>query len=118
MAADSYFDLSEMADLLEEERRTLLCGKLKDLQDIARRKEELAAQLEAAFPPDNEGLREIRENMARNQRLMACAMEGIRAVSNRLEELRRVCNGLVTYGRDGKRENAATILRPKLEKRA
>lgn len=118
MAADSKVALSELADILEEERRILLCGRLEDLPDIARRKEEFLTRLEVAVPHDDERLREIRQSMVRNQRLMAHAMEGIRAVSDRLEELRRVCSGLVTYGRDGKRENAVTISRPKLERRA
>ncbi len=119
MAADiRRSGLTELADLLEKERQALLDGRLPDLPDIARRKEALAAQLAGRVSDDDRGLADIRERLQRNHRLLSSALEGIRFVSGRLEELQRVGQCLSTYDRSGRRQDIATQARPKLEKRA
>lgn len=110
--------LDDLDALLDSERRALVSGNLDELSQLHDRKEELISALNALDRLEADALTSIRNKMSRNQALLSSAMEGIRAVADRMAELRRVRQNLSTYDRDGKRHQIATSTEQKLEKRA
>lgn len=110
--------IEELDQLLDSERRALVSGNLDDLSRLHDRKESLISSLNALDRLEANALSNVREKMSRNQTLLSNAMEGIRAVADRMAELRRVRQNLSTYDRDGKRHQIPTSTEQKLEKRA
>ncbi len=104
--------------LLDSERQALVSGNLDELSQLHDRKEQLISALNALDRLEADALVGVREKMSRNQALLSSAMEGIRAVADRMAELRRVRQNLSTYDRDGKRHQFPTSTAQKLEKRA
>jgi len=104
--------------LLEEERGALTNGELDKLENILARKEDLFDQLNSMTDVDHEALDSVQSKVSRNQALLGSAMQGIKAVANRMAELRKVRKGLDVYNRSGQRTSFATTGSLKLEKRA
>jgi flagellar biosynthesis/type III secretory pathway chaperone len=104
--------------LLEEERGALTNGELDKLEGILARKEDLFDQLNSMTDVDHEALDSVQSKVSRNQALLGSAMQGIKAVANRMAELRKVRKGLDVYNRSGQRTSFATTGSLKLEKRA
>lgn len=119
MAEKTIDGLIEDLDLLlDSERQALVAGNLDQLPDLLDRKEKLISSLNALDRLEADALNNVRTKMTRNQELLGSAMEGIRAVADRMAELRRIRQSLSTYDRDGKRHQISTSTDQKLEKRA
>ena len=110
--------IDELDELLDAERRALLAGNLDELSRLYDNKEKLVASLNALDWIEAEHLAGLQKKMSHNQRLLTSAMEGIRAVADRMAELRRLRQSLSTYDRDGRRHQFETPTEQKLEKRA
>jgi flagellar biosynthesis/type III secretory pathway chaperone len=117
-AEDRISLLGEMNLLLEDERKTLLKGDLDGLESLLERKEALVVRLNQIEQLSDGDLGELRNKAARNHELLDSAMQGIRAVADRMAELRRVRKGLQTYDRSGRKTEVETSSQRKLEKRA
>ena len=65
-----------------------------------------------------EQLAPVQSKVQRNQALLGGALDGIRAVADRMAEMRRVRQGLETYDRSGQRTSLSAPSRPKVERRA
>ncbi len=102
-------------DLLDRERAALLAGDFDTLSRLIDEKEHLLGTLSDASP---DGLDSLQTKAARNQELLNSALDGIRAVANRLEALREVRGTLNTYDRSGKRQSIEGLARPRIERRA
>ncbi len=101
----------DLAALLEEERRAILSGRWEALGSLARRKE---VALAAA---DGTGLAPLAAGLARNQALLAAAIDGVREVGRRRAALASSRAGLVTYDARGTRAELP-LAPPKIERRA
>lgn len=104
MAQSDYDRLTDaLLDLLETERNALLCGDLMSLEDLALRKAELCSELAALDVAADVPKRSHLLARARaNESLLGAAESGVRAVIDRLAELRRITEGGGTYDRDGR----------------
>lgn len=112
-------DLIEtLDDLLDRERKSLLDGNIEQIENIMSEKERLFGDLNAKQPAPSGDLEKIRNKVKRNQALLNSALEGIRAVADRMAELRRVRAGLQTYDRRGNKQSFGTRTSPNMEKRA
>ncbi|MCE8512623.1 flagellar biosynthesis protein FlgN [Ruegeria pomeroyi] len=110
--------LSSLDELLEMERAALVRGELEQLGRMTDEKERLVQRINATPDLLHEQLRPLHQKVTRNQVLLNSALEGIRAVSNRMSELRKVRQGLETYDRDGHKHRYAAFGKTQLEKRA
>ena len=71
---------------------------------------ERALDAELANPaekPDAEALKAIRARAQRNAATLIAVQRGMRSALRRLAEIRSVTDGLVTYDRSGRHENAS-----------
>ncbi len=100
---------SDLAQLLEEERSAILAGRWDALDALARRKEAALA--------DAGDLAPLAASLARNQALLAAALEGVREVGRRRAALASSRLGLVTYDARGARAELP-LAPPKFERRA
>ncbi len=107
-----------LEDLLDMERAALIQGQLDQLDHMLPRKEELIASVKDLQVHETEDLIRLQHKVDRNQALLKSASDGIKAVANRMAELRQVRQGLSTYDAAGQRSNYAVRHEPKLEKRA
>lgn len=119
MSDDGFAQMvDELHDLLDRERAALLAGDLEEIGRLFELKEALANRFVAAGEADPGIYGEVQQKVERNQALLTSAMEGIRVVSDRIGELRRVKQGFETYDRDGTRKKVGVARQGKLEKRA
>mgnify|MGYP000645697030 CR=1 FL=1 len=110
--------IDQLDSLLEEERAALTKGELNKLEAILERKEALFDKLNSYSDLEAEALETVQGKVSRNQALLGSAMQGIKAVANRMAELRKVRKGLEVYDRAGRRTSFTTKGSVKLEKRA
>ena len=110
--------IDALDEQLELERDALKNGQLEKLEAILAKKEELIDELNAQNDLGHETLNDVHEKVSRNQDLLKSAMLGIKAVSARMQELRKVRQGLEVYDPRGQRARYATNGATKLEKRA
>ncbi len=115
--------IDELDQLLEKEREALLVGDLEQIGRLMALKEQLIDKIngldtaeKAAL--DRNALSQMQDKMTRNQALLQGAMEGIRAVADRIAGLRRVREGLETYDQSGRKTQHATGVKGNVEKRA
>jgi len=111
MAADPR---DELARLLEEERGLILSGAWSDLQALAPRKERCLRSMEAE---DAGRLGLLANGLARNQALLAAALDGLRDATRRRAALASARKGLVTYNASGARAELPTAS-PRFERKA
>lgn len=104
--------------LLDRERQALLDGDLEKIGQLMPAKEDLVQQLNDLQAHQTDDLAEVHEKVTRNQALLGSALDGIRAVSNRMADLRRVRSGLEIYDRSGQKTKFATSVPASVEKRA
>ena len=118
MTHETYQDITDALNkLLETERQHLLSGNLEALAGLLEEKEELIDTMNALEPiPDT--LSGIQVKVVRNQALLSSAMEGIRAVAERVASLRRVRKSLETYDQSGRKQTYETRTKSSVEKRA
>lgn len=110
--------LTELSELLDQEREALLKGDLEKLGALLVPKEALIDALNVGPQPDSEAIRQLDRKVQRNQLLMDGALEGIRAVAARLAKLREVKGALETYGADGRKRDLPSPVESSVERRA
>lgn len=110
--------IEELDQLLDRERQALLAGDLEQIARILVLKEALIDQINAFDAAERDNLERVHDKLTRNQTLLKGAMEGIRAVADRMADLRRVRQGLETYDRSGRKTRHDTQPNSNVEKRA
>ncbi len=95
--------IEALNDLLDEERELLLEGDLDQLAGLLKSKEALIEEVNGSSQTDASAVQSLDRKVKRNQLLLDGALEGIRAVADRLAHLKRARGTLDTYGPDGKR---------------
>ncbi|WP_170563603.1 flagellar biosynthesis protein FlgN [Ruegeria atlantica] len=110
--------IKSLEEVLELERNALVRGELDRLHHTAPEKEKLIGAINDLDVFGSDELISLQKKVERNQELLNSAAEGIRAVANRMAELRRVRQEFSTYGADGQRSEFAVRHQAKLEKRA
>lgn len=110
--------IDELDEILELERDALINGHLNKLQALLERKEAVIAELNDLNALEQDMATTVQEKVTRNQHLLESAMQGIRAVSTRMRELRSVRKGLDVYDSAGRKNSFHTSASLKLEKRA
>ena len=104
--------------LLEEERTALMQGDLDRIGDLIARKEALFDLLAEIDPQDAPDVSGLRAKTLRNQAMLDAALQGIRAVAERMRSLRRVRDALETYDSQGRRTAIPAPAVRQVEKRA
>ena len=110
--------LRSLDTLLEKERLALILGNLGQIEPLLPQKELLFAQINGLEDPPSEQLSTLHEKIKRNQLLLQSAMDGIRAVTGRINTLRRVRKSLDTYDARGQRNTVSHTAASSVEKRA
>lgn len=110
-------DFAPLLALLEDERRAILDGRFDRLDLIGEGKAQWLAAL-ADADPGAVLLARVGRIAARNQRLLAAAMAGLRDGALRLSRIREGAAGFRAYGRDGSQATIATGARPGFERKA
>ncbi|MCE8006481.1 flagellar biosynthesis protein FlgN [Aestuariivita sp.] len=119
MTTDTPQDLIDALDaLLETERSALLAGNVAEINRLADHKEGLIDKLNALSDLAPPTLAPLHDKLTRNQTLIASALEGIRAVADRMAEMRSVRQSLQTYDRSGTIQEIAADPKRTVEKRA
>lgn len=115
--------INELDELLDQERGALLNGDLEQIARLMTLKEGLIDRINALTASekqalDHDSISHMQDKMTRNQVLLHGAMEGIRAVADRMAGLRRVREGLETYDRSGQKTQYDTGEKRTVERRA
>lgn len=110
--------ITQLDQLLEDERRVLLAGELSKLAHLLPKKESLIDALGSEQTPDRDALEALNQKVERNQLLLDSALDGIRSVARRLATLRRVRTSLETYDADGRKKSIGMSKDGRVEKRA
>jgi len=110
--------LSNLDELLDRERAALLEGDLEGISRSLREKERLIDALNGLQLTPEVELAKIREKVKRNQILIDGALDGIRAVADRLSTLRRIRETLETYDQTGQKTVLDGLRSGRVEKRA
>ncbi len=110
--------IESLEQLLDRERKSLECGDLDKVSSEAPEKEKLIDALATMQVIETDDLIRVSRKLERNQSLLNSAADGIRAVTDRLAELRRVRQEFSTYDASGQRSGYQMRTRAKLEKRA
>ena len=108
--------VGKVREVLRAEREAIVSGNYAALDKIALDKERAFDRLAAVSPPIDQ-LRHIKAEVESNQMLMGSALRGFRSAMDRLEAMRKVQDGQVTYGADGQLI-AQRSAQSKLEKKA
>lgn len=103
--------------LLERERSAILCGALDHLTPLMAEKSALIDAL-ANIGPAGTAIDGVRAKARRNQDLIESAMDGIRAVAQRLATIRRLRASMDTYDSTGQRHPTQGGRGGNVEKRA
>jgi len=110
--------IAALDTLLEDEREALVNGDLERLQAFMEEKAAIIDRLNSLPDLEAEQLAPVQTKVRRNQALLGGALDGIRAVADRMAEMRRVRTGLETYDRSGQRTSLSAPPRPRIERRA
>ncbi len=110
--------ISQLDDLLEQERNALFQGELDKLVGLIEKKRQLIEALNAFGVSKTDELDLLKGKAARNQELLDSALKGIKSVSTRLATLQKVRQSLDTYDAKGRKQTIQAELPNKLEKRA
>ncbi|WP_171132163.1 MULTISPECIES: flagellar biosynthesis protein FlgN [unclassified Ruegeria] len=110
--------IKALEEVLDLERSALVQGDLDRLGNMVPEKEKLIGAINELQVLDSDELIRVQKKVARNQALLNSAADGIRAVANRMSELRRVRQEFSTYDATGQRSDFALRQKAKLEKRA
>lgn len=110
--------IDELDTLLDRERLALGKGDLELLGRMLAQKQNLIEKINAMETLERGRIAHVHDKVTRNQELLNSAMEGIRAVANRMADLRRVRQGLETYDQSGRKTRFEIQPPPSLEKRA
>ncbi len=110
--------IESLEQLLDREKAALEHGDLDKVSGETPEKEKLIGALAEMKVIETDDLIRVQRKLERNQSLLNSAAEGIRAVSDRLAELRRVRQEFSTYDASGQRSGYTVRTQAKLEKRA
>lgn len=110
--------IDALDNLLDCEREALLGGQLDQIGKLMSTKEDLIDKINALQPDERPALERVHQKVTRNQALLNSALDGIRAVANRMADLRRVRSGLETYDSRGNKRTFGTLRSSNVEKRA
>ena len=110
--------LQHLDELLDRERTALLDGDLEGISRSLREKERLIDALNGLGTTPEVELAGIRMKIQRNQILLDGALDGIRAVAERLSALRRIRDTLETYDQTGQKTVLDRLRSGQVEKRA
>lgn len=110
--------VDDLERLLDQERHALVQGELEQISELILAKEKLVEKINAFEVDETVNLSVVRDKVTRNQALLNSALEGIRAVADRMADLRRVRAGLETYDRRGRRNSIGISPGQTVEKRA
>lgn len=110
--------IDELDQLLDRERQALLVGDLDQIARILLLKEALIDRINALEAPERDHLNGVQAKFTRNQMLLNGAMDGIRAVADRMADLRRVRQSLETYDGNGRKTRHSTRTQGSVERRA
>jgi hypothetical protein len=110
--------LRNLDELLDRERAALLEGDLEAISRSLREKERLIDALNGLQLTPEVELATIRIKAQRNQILLDGALDGIRAVAERLYALRRLRDTLETYDQTGQKTVLERLRSGRVEKRA
>lgn len=110
--------IDDLDDLLDQERKALVTGDLDKIRRLLSHKEILIDKINTLDAFEQASLAAINAKVTRNQVLLNSAMEGIRAVANRMADLRKVRRGLETYDQKGRKTRFGTHTDSSVEKRA
>jgi len=117
--------IAELERLLDAERRILIAGEFSRLESLATKKQaavdglpgKTAAIGAIGRAGGRAALERIHHKATRNEALLRAAMDGVRAVTSRMDAVRQVRTGLNTYDDQGRRANLLQR-RTTVEKRA
>lgn len=118
MADETQEVIDGLDDLLDTERRLLLAGDLDGIARLHDRKVDLIERLNALDATDHAGLGDLNDKVGHNQALLKSALEGIRAVAQRLAIVRRIRGSLDTYDAEGRKKSLPLETSRNVEKRA
>lgn len=93
----------EARALLEEEHKALTSGNLIQIESLIRQKEDVFGRLAKLPDGPAASIEALRSHAVRNQELLDEAMRGIRAVHDRIQEIRKSRHQLDTYDKTGRR---------------
>ncbi|WP_171101412.1 flagellar biosynthesis protein FlgN [Ruegeria sp. HKCCD7255] len=110
--------IKALEEVLDLERSALVQGDLDRLGNMVPEREKLIGAINELQVLDSDELIRVQKKVARNQALLNSAADGIRAVANRMSELRRVRQEFSAYDATGQRSDFALRQKAKLEKRA
>lgn len=110
--------IDALDDILDRERHALIQGDLEAIGDLMLKKEALIDRINALEDTEQANLSDLREKVSRNQALLNSALEGIRAVANRMADLRKARLGSETYDQRGRKKSIGAHGNTKIEKRA
>ncbi len=110
--------LRSLEEVLDLARNALVQGDLDQLGHMMPEKEKLIGAIADLEVRESDELIRLQKKVERNQALLNSAASGIRAVADRMAEMRRVRSEFSTYGADGRRSGFAVRGHAKLEKRA
>lgn len=106
----------ELLELLDTERSALHRCAFDLLDHLANKKKHLIESLEtSAINPSD--MRKIGKRLSENQALLAAAIAGVKAASDRIAALQKVRSGLDVYDQTGQMAKVSAV-RPGMEKKA
>ena len=110
--------VSEISEILEAERKSLLTGDFETLSELVDRKQSAFDALPGLESLPDEDAAALRARARANQRLLDGAAAGLTEVKERLRQMRDVQEKLRTYDAQGARTEFVMGRRGKLERRA
>lgn len=110
--------LHHLDDVLDWERDALLKGDLDSIVRSLQSKEHLLDALSQIEIDTQAGLDALKQKATHNQHLLNSALEGIRAVADRIAALRQARNTLETYDKTGSKIVIGGLQGQSVEKRA
>lgn len=110
--------VSDLQDLIEEERHAVLRGDLDHVARVFDRKSALIDALNGTQGGGGPDLGELRSRIERNQTLLEAAMRGARTAADRLKRMRRSRETLTLYDARGRSVDHPALGHPTFERRA
>jgi hypothetical protein len=110
--------ISLMDDLLDKERLVLLNGDLDQATRLLHDKEALFERFTRLPGKEFTDVERLRVKAERNQQLLLRAIEGIRAVNDRIQMLQRTRETLETYDKTCRKTTVLGTVSGTLERRA
>ena len=90
---------TQLLDVLTQEKSALVRGDFETLQVLSEGKADLLDRIHHGEDATRDDLVALQDGLARNQTLLDNALRGIRAVSDRIAEMKQVRQRLETGGR-------------------